>query len=155
MTVKQMDTFRDKYFGSEDERKDMKHIYITFNGDLDLISKWYSLWWQDSTTCSADHSRRRVHMIKSDKNWVPHEIRISLKWLLVLLIWINSNINNNNHLDYYFRVKVLAIVCYKYFHFRPWSASSVITSARELPNNHILRIICNLIPYLYGSSILF
>jgi len=88
-----------------------------------------------------------------NKNWVPHEIRISLKWLLVLLIWINSN--NNNHLDYYLRVKVLAIVCYKYLDFRPWSASSVITSARELPNNHILRIICNLIPYLYGSSILF
>jgi hypothetical protein len=34
-----MDTFRDKYFRSEDEKKDMKHINITFNGDLDLISK--------------------------------------------------------------------------------------------------------------------
>jgi hypothetical protein len=39
MTVKQMDTFRDKYLGSEDEKKDIKDIYITFNGDLDLISK--------------------------------------------------------------------------------------------------------------------
>ncbi len=39
MTVKQMDTFRDKYFGSEDEKRDIKDIYITFNGDLDLISK--------------------------------------------------------------------------------------------------------------------
>jgi lysyl-tRNA synthetase class I len=40
MTVKQMDTFRDKYLGSEDEKKDIKRIWNTFTSHLMAI--WIS-----------------------------------------------------------------------------------------------------------------
>ncbi len=40
MTVKQMDTFRDKYFGSEDEKKDIKRIWNIFTSHLMAI--WIS-----------------------------------------------------------------------------------------------------------------
>jgi DnaJ family protein C protein 9 len=43
MTVKDIDTFLHKYIGSEDEKKDLKNIYIRFNGDLDLISNAFHL----------------------------------------------------------------------------------------------------------------
>jgi DnaJ family protein C protein 9 len=49
ITVKDIDTFLDKYIGSEDEKKDLKDIYIRFNGDMDLISQSHIAFDEDRT----------------------------------------------------------------------------------------------------------
>jgi DnaJ family protein C protein 9 len=49
ITVKDIDTFLHKYIGSEDEKKDLKNIYIRFNGDMDLISQTHIAFDEDRT----------------------------------------------------------------------------------------------------------
>ncbi len=49
MTVKDIDTFLHKYIGSEDEKKDLKNIYIRFRCHLDLISQSHIAFDEDRT----------------------------------------------------------------------------------------------------------
>lgn len=47
ITVKDILAFEEKYKGSDEERQDLLRLYVTHEGDMDLIALWLMCFTQD------------------------------------------------------------------------------------------------------------